>query len=97
VLREKDGDDESPVLYWYQHRVTVHYLPDVAMGDQSGAVTSVGVKGADKEGWTTTTERNLVIHPRDVTPAMMVTITTGILTVRIARTSLFHRNTPSIA
>jgi hypothetical protein len=79
VLRQDENDDRSPVLYWYEHRVTVHYLPDVAMGDQSGAVTSVGVKGADPEGWIPSTERNLVIHPRDVTPAVMVNITTGLM------------------
>mgnify|MGYP001594144439 CR=1 FL=1 len=79
VLREDEDNSRSPVLYWYEYRITVHYLPDVAMGDQSGAVTSVGVKGADPEGWIRSTERNLVIHPRDVTPAIMVNITTGLL------------------
>lgn len=79
VLRAIESDIGSPALYAYEHRVTVHYLPDVAMGDQSGAVTSVGVAGADPEGWVTTTERNLVIHPRDVTPAMMVNISTGLI------------------
>ena len=79
VLREDEDNNRSPVLYWYEYRVTVHYLPDVAMGDQSGAVTSVGVQGADPEGWIRSTERNLVIHPRDVTPAIMVNITTGLM------------------
>ena len=79
VLRAIEGDDRSPVLYSYDHRVTVHYLPDVAMGDQSGAVTSVGAKGADPDGWIPTTERNLMIHPRDVTPVVMVNIMTGVM------------------
>jgi hypothetical protein len=79
VLRERDGDLTSPVLYAYDYRVTVHYLPDVAMGDQSGAVTSVGVKGADPDGWITTTERNLVVHPRDVTPVILATIMSGVM------------------
>ncbi|MGE0320333.1 MAG: hypothetical protein AB7I44_19645 [Hyphomicrobiaceae bacterium] len=79
VLHAVEGDNRSPVLYKYQYRVTVHYLPDVALGDQSGAVTSVGIEGADAEGWIDSTERNLVIHPREVTPAITVNVTTGIM------------------
>jgi len=78
VLHEND-DDALPVVYWYEYRVTVHFLPDVALGDQQGAVTSVGVEGADPEGWLRTFSRNLVIHPRDVTPAITVTVTTGLM------------------
>ena len=79
VLHQDEDDRHTPVLYRYQYRVTVHYLPDVALGDQSGAATSVGVEGADPEGWITTTERHLVIHPREVTPAVTVNVTSGIM------------------
>jgi len=79
VLRVEENNDSSPTLYAYEYKVTVHFLPDVAMGDQSGEVSSVGAKQADPEGWITTTERNLIIHPRDVTLAIMVTIVTGLL------------------
>ncbi len=79
VLHATEDDRDTPVLYNYQYRVTVHYLPDVALGDQSGAATSVGIEGADPQGWITTTERNLVIHPREVTPAVTVNITSGLM------------------
>jgi len=78
TLHEND-DDDLPVVYWYEYRVTVHYRPDVALGDQSGAVSSAGVEGADEEGWFRTFERNLVIHPRDVTPAVTVNVATGLM------------------
>lgn len=79
VLQEDEDDRTTPALYRYDYRVTVHYLPDVALGDQSGAATSIGIEGADPEGWISTTERNLVIHPREVTPAVTVNVTTGIM------------------
>jgi len=78
VLHEND-DDSLPVAYWYEYRVTLHFLDDVALGDQRGAVTSIGVPDADADGWIRTTERNLVIHPRDVTPAVTVNIASGII------------------
>ncbi|MEA5451771.1 hypothetical protein VB780_24555 [Leptolyngbya sp. CCNP1308] len=78
VLHEND-DPQLPIAYWYDYRVTVNFLPDVALGDQRGAVTSVGAANADSEGWIRTTERNLVIHPRDVTPAVMVDLAAGIM------------------
>ncbi|PSN19394.1 hypothetical protein C7271_07505 [filamentous cyanobacterium CCP5] len=78
VLHEND-DSRQPVAYWYEYRVTVNFLPDVALGDQRGAVTSVGAANADADGWIRTTERNLVIHPRDVTPAVIVDLAAGIM------------------
>jgi len=78
VLHE-NGDTHRPVAYWYEYKVTVHYTDDVALGNQQGAVTSVGIKNADAEGWIRTTERNLVIHPRDITPAMTVNVATGVM------------------
>ena len=78
VLHENE-DDSMPVVYWYEYRVTLHFLSNVALGDQQGAVTSKGVEGADAEGWIRTTTRNLVIHPRDVTPAITLNIATGIM------------------
>ena len=78
VLHE-NGDPARPGVYAYEYRVVVNYTQDVALGDQQGAMTSVGVAGADAEGWIPSNARNLVIHPRDVTPAMTVNIATGIL------------------
>lgn len=78
ILRENDEDDRKPV-YWYEYRVTINYLADVALGDQQGAVSSVGVPGADAEGWIRDTARNLVIHPRDVTPAMTINLASGVM------------------
>ena len=59
--------------------MTVHYTADVALGNQQGAVTSVGIPAADAEGWIRADARNLVIHPRDVTPAITVNIATGVM------------------
>lgn len=78
VLRE-NGDPGRPVVYEYEYRVVVNYTQDVALGSQQGAVTSAGVPGADAEGWIRNNARNLVIHPRDVTPAITVNVATGIL------------------
>ena len=49
VLHE-NGDSRRPVLYSYEYKVTVHYTDDVAMGNQQGAVTSVGIPAADPDG-----------------------------------------------
>ena len=78
VLHE-NGDSRRPVLYSYEYKVTVHYTDDVAMGNQQGAVTSVGIPAADPDGWIRTDARNLVIHPRDITPAMTVNVATGVM------------------
>ncbi|MFO0637016.1 MAG: hypothetical protein U0168_29650 [Nannocystaceae bacterium] len=78
LQRDKSLPGE-PYAYWYEYRVTIHYLDDVALGDTLGAVTSVGAPGADAEGWIRSFARNLVIHPRDVTPALTVNLATGIM------------------
>jgi hypothetical protein len=78
VLHEND-DEDLAVVYWYDYRVTVHYLSDVALGNQQGAVTSVGAKDADPDGWIRSESRHLVIHPRDVTPAITVNVASGIM------------------
>jgi hypothetical protein len=78
VLRQ-DGDSRKPMVYWYEYKVTVHYTQDVVLGNQQGSVTSIGSPNADAEGWIRTTERNLVIHPRDITPAVTVNVATGVM------------------
>lgn len=78
VLRD-GADPDGPVRYDYQYKVTVHYTPDVALGNQQGAVTSQGLPRADAEGWIASDARNLVIHPRDVTPAVTVNVSTGVM------------------
>jgi hypothetical protein len=78
VLHEL-ADPSRPVVYDYEYNVIVNYTQDVALGTQQGAITSIGARGADKEGWIRSTQRNLVIHPRDVTPAFTVNIATGIV------------------
>lgn len=78
VEREND-EDSRPAVYWYEYFVTVHYKPDVALGEQQGAFTSVGAEDANAEGWIRSTSRNLVVHPRDVTPAVIVSIGTGVM------------------
>lgn len=78
VLHEND-DPARPVVLWYDYRVTVHYRQGVALGDQQGAINSVGAEGADAEGWIRAYSRNLVIHPRDVTPAITVHVMTGVV------------------
>jgi len=75
----QNADPARPMVYDYEYRVVVNYTQDVALGTQQGAMTSVGVPGADAQGWIRNNARNLVIHPRDVTPAMTVNIATGIL------------------
>ena len=78
VLRDESRPDR-PVVWHYDHKVTVHYTQDVALGHQQGAVTSVGTPRADAQGWIREDARNLVIHPRDVTPAITVNIATGVM------------------
>lgn len=78
-LLHEDEDEERPMVYWYEYKVTVHFTDDVALGDQRGAVTSAGTKDADAQGWIRSEARGLVIHPRDVTPARTVSIATGVL------------------
>lgn len=43
------------------------------------SMSSVGVPQADAEGWIRSDARNLVIHPRDITPAMTVNVASGIM------------------
>lgn len=78
VLRDQSLAGE-PVIYWYEYKVIVNYTQDVALGDQQGAVSSAGVPQADAEGWIRSDARNLVIHPRDITPAMTVNVASGIM------------------
>lgn len=78
VLHE-NADDRLPVVYWYEYKVTVNYTQDVALGSQQGAVSSVGNSKADPDGWIRSDARNLVIHPRDITPAMTVNVATGVM------------------
>ncbi len=78
VLHE-NADDRLPVVYWYEYKVTVNYTQDVALGSQQGAVSSVGNPKADPDGWIRSDARNLVIHPRDITPAMTVNVATGVM------------------
>ncbi len=78
LQRDKSLPGE-PYAYWYDYRVTIHYLDDVALGDTLSSVTSVGAPDADADGWIRSYSRNLVIHPREVTPAMTVNVTTGVM------------------
>ena len=78
VLRDQSLPGE-PVVYWYEYKVIVNYTQDVALGNQQGAVSSVGVAQADAEGWIRSDARNLVVHPRDITPAMTVNVASGIM------------------
>lgn len=79
TLRDHANDPHQPLVLWYDYRVTVHFLADVAIGDQAGSAISVGVPGADPEGWIHTTERHLVLNPRDVTPIIPVEVSAGVV------------------
>jgi len=80
ALRDRGNAADAPPVLHYDYRVTVNYRASVALGDQSGEVTSAGIPGADAEGWIRRCfARNLVIHPRDVTPVHPVRISTGVL------------------
>jgi hypothetical protein len=72
-------DDEGRVILWYDYRVTVHFSDDVAIGDQTGEVTSTGVPGADPEGWIRATTAHLIVHPRDVTPVIPIRVASGVV------------------
>jgi hypothetical protein len=78
VLRDESLPGQ-PVVHWYEYKVIVNYTQDVALGNQQGAVSSVGVAQANPEGWIRSDARNLVIHPRDITPAMTVNVASGIM------------------
>jgi hypothetical protein len=80
ALRDRGNADDAPVVLDYDYRVTVNYRGDVTLGGQAGEVSSVGAPGADADGWFTKSyARNLVIDPRDSSPAHMVKISTGVL------------------